>query len=88
MTPGVGAGDSAQRNHLGRTQPLEIIENVAAQRNVPLFDFASAMPTDRQHWADGRHVNEEGALLKAELFAAFIDKQELIPPALTRAPEN
>jgi hypothetical protein len=43
-----------------------------------LFDFAAVMPQDAEYWADGRHSNEAGALVKAGLFAEFIDTQRLI----------
>jgi hypothetical protein len=36
------------------------------------------MPQDKRYWADGRHVNEAGALVKATLFAEFIYSHELI----------
>lgn len=57
----------------------EIIAEVAHSRNVPVFDFAAVMPQATEYWADGRHVNEAGALLKAQLFARFIDASDLIP---------
>ena len=63
----------------GFRESNEIIRKVAEQHDVPLLDFSSIMPDDLIYWADGRHVNEEGALLKAELFARFIDEQQLVP---------
>ena len=50
----------------------EVIKEVANNYGAHLFDFASEMPKDKKYWSDGRHVNEEGALLKAQLFARFI----------------
>jgi lysophospholipase L1-like esterase len=55
-----------------------VVKDVATNHAIPLFDFASVMPQDAQYWADGRHVNEAGALVKARLFAEFIDTQGLI----------
>jgi lysophospholipase L1-like esterase len=52
-----------------------VLKDVATSHDIPLFDFASLMPQDAQYWADGRHVNEAGALVKAQLFAEFIDAQ-------------
>ena len=49
-----------------------IVKKVAHLSGAYLFDFASVMTKDKQYWSDGRHVNEEGALLKAKLFASFI----------------
>ena len=44
-----------------------------------MFDFAAVMPTDKRFWLDGRHVNVEGARLKARLFADFLHEAGLIP---------
>jgi hypothetical protein len=38
------------------------------------------MPQEAIYWADGRHVNEAGALVKARLFAEYIHDQGLIDP--------
>ncbi len=57
----------------------EVMQRIALEVGVPLFDFAAMMPQESRYWADGRHVNEEGALEKASLFAVFIDNEGLIP---------
>ena len=36
------------------------------------------MPKDSEYWADGFHVNEKGAAVKADLFAEFIHDSGLI----------
>jgi len=56
----------------------EVVKEVANSHHVPLFDYAEVMPQDTRYWADGRHVNEAGALVKASLFAEFIHTQGLI----------
>jgi lysophospholipase L1-like esterase len=56
----------------------EMVKEVANSHHVPLFDFAAVMPPDAKYWADGRHANEAGALLKAALFAEFIHNEGLI----------
>lgn len=56
----------------------EVVKEVANHDHVPLFDFAAVMPQDATYWADGRHVNEAGALEKATLFAEFIHTRGLI----------
>ncbi len=56
----------------------QVMKYVASTHHIPLFDFASLMPKDAQYWADGRHSNEAGALLKAQLFAEYIHNQGLI----------
>jgi lysophospholipase L1-like esterase len=55
-----------------------VVKEVAADQQIPLFDFVEFMPQDAKYWADGRHVNEAGALVKAKLFAEFIHAQGLI----------
>ena len=55
-----------------------VVIEVANSHDVPLFDFAEVMPRDASSWADGRHSNEAGALVKAKLFAEFIHTQRLI----------
>jgi lysophospholipase L1-like esterase len=55
-----------------------VMKEVANQNQIPVFDFASMMPQDPSYWADGRHSNEAGAMLKASLFAEFIDNEGLI----------
>jgi hypothetical protein len=56
----------------------DVVKEVATIRQIPLFDFAAVMPQDAKYWADGRHSNESGAILKAKLFAEFIHDQRLI----------
>jgi lysophospholipase L1-like esterase len=56
----------------------QVVMEVANSHHIPLFDFVNAMSQDARYWADGRHSNEAGALLKATLFAEFIHNQGLI----------
>lgn len=56
----------------------DVVKEVAISHDIPLFDFADVMPQEAIYWADGRHVNEAGALEKARLFAEFIDAHGLI----------
>ena len=56
----------------------DVVEDVALSHAIPLFDFASVMPQDAIYWADGRHVNEAGAVEKARLFAEYIHDMGLI----------
>jgi hypothetical protein len=55
-----------------------VVKEVATSHNIPLFDFVEVMPQDAKYWADGRHVNEAGAVVKAQLFAEFLDAMGLI----------
>lgn len=56
----------------------DVVKEVATIRQIALFDFAAVMPQDAKYWADGRHSNEAGAILKAKLFAEFIHDQGLV----------
>ena len=56
----------------------DVVIEVAADQHALMFDFAAVMPQDARYWADGRHVNEAGAVEKARLFAEFIDTHALI----------
>jgi lysophospholipase L1-like esterase len=56
-----------------------VIRAAAEKHQVPLFDYASVMPVDPSFWSDGRHVNEQGAQRKAELYAAFL-AENCLPP--------
>lgn len=55
-----------------------IVKEVATSHHIPFFDFAAVMPQDAKYWADGRHANEAGALVKARLFAEYIHSLGLI----------
>lgn len=57
---------------MGFKEHNQVVKEVAVEAGTFLFEFASLMPAERKYWADGRHVNEDGALLKAQLFAKFI----------------
>jgi len=56
----------------------QVVIEVANSHHIPLFDFVKVMSQDAQYWADGRHNNEAGALVKATLFAEFIHNEGLI----------
>lgn len=73
-------GDYAATPHyqLGFAQGNSVVAEVAKTQGALFFDFASVMPTDRRYWRDGRHVNEAGAKMKAELFAHFLEASEVI----------
>lgn len=63
---------------VGFKENNEVVKKVAKLHNVPCYDFESEMPKDKRYWSDGRHVNEEGAKIKGELFAKFIYENRLI----------
>ena len=56
----------------------DVVKEVALSHDIPFFDFAGVMPQEAIYWADGRHVNEAGALMKARLFAEYIHDQGLM----------
>lgn len=57
-------GDSNEHNN--------VMRRLAKREKMPLFDFAKLMPKGKKYWDDGRHVNKEGALVKAGIFSDFI----------------
>ena len=59
----------------------DVLTRVAATDSVPFFDFAAVFPTGPEYFADGRHVNAAGALLKAELFGRFLVDGALVSSA-------
>lgn len=71
------ASDEAYQQ--GFQENNRVVADVANSHDVFLFDYAAVMPQDASYWADGRHANEAGALLKAELFAEFIQSQGVVP---------
>lgn len=59
-------------------QTNNVTRSVADLKNVPLYDFAKEMPTDLALWANGAHLNAEGAKIKGDLFARYlIDSQSI-----------
>lgn len=58
----------------------DVVKAVASELKIPMFDFAAVMPQEAIYWADGRHVNESGAVIKARLFAQYIHDHGLINP--------
>jgi len=69
-----GIGDYASTPHYRRgiAELNDVIRSVSKERQSPLYDFVAQMPTAREFWRDGRHVNALGADRQAELFAQFI----------------
>ena len=65
-----------------------VVREVANRYGAYLYDFAAVMPQDRKYWSDGRHVNESGALLKAELFADFIRDSGVLDKTAKDKPED
>ena len=73
-------GDNASQDYYQQAyaEQNDIVRQFANTHQVPVFDFSAKMPQSEHFWADGHPVNEEGARLKAELFAEFIDKAGLL----------
>ena len=63
----------------GFEQHNEVLKEIAQKYGTLLFDFAAQMSPERSYWADGRHVNEAGSLLKARFFADFLHESGLLP---------
>ena len=56
----------------------QIIREVGDSLDAPVFDFAATFPETPDLYADGVHVNERGAELKAAQFTRFLIEQNLI----------
>ena len=65
-----------------------VVRRAGELLDVPVFDFANQMPMDQEYWYDTIHVNERGAVRKAELFAAFIDDNFLANAAFSGLSEQ
>jgi lysophospholipase L1-like esterase len=66
----------------------DVVQSVAREMDAHLFDFANVFPVDKRYYADGLHVSEEGAILKARLFAEYIIENKLIPSSQGMLQEN
>ena len=55
-----------------------LLQQTAESSGAHFFDFADKFPTAKQYYADGRHVNEAGAKLKAQFFGDYLIKQHLV----------
>lgn len=58
--------------HRAIAEHNDVLRAVATRSGAAFFDFAAVFPGDRRYFTDGRHNNEEGAALKAKLFADFL----------------
>lgn len=56
-----------------------IVLELCRTHDAHCFDLANEMPSDRELWTDGRHVNERGAELKATLVARHLESSGLLP---------
>ena len=63
----------------GFLEAVKTIKQLGLENYVPVFEFHQYMPKDPKYWIDGIHVNSKGSQVKAELFANFIVKKNLIP---------
>ncbi len=59
----------------------DVVRELASEKGLPLYDFRHEMSNDRRYWRDGRHVNEAGSLLKAQLFAEYLLSSNLLDEA-------
>jgi len=66
---------------LGISQHNAVTAGIARRYDVPFFDFAAVFPAAPEIWANGFHVNREGAALKARFFADFLVASGLLPEA-------
>jgi lysophospholipase L1-like esterase len=62
------------------TEQNAVIMRLCESHQVPCYDFAAAMPHQRELWVDGRHLNERGVRVKADLVADYLIEARLLPP--------
>lgn len=65
-----------------------VVREIAAAQNLPLFDLAAKMPSDRKYWRDGRHVNAAGAELEGRWLAEFLHTNGLLIKSPRRHPSS
>jgi len=56
-----------------------LLQKIAVEKGIPFYDHVAEMPKDTSYWADGRHVNAKGSIVKAEMFTKFLLDNNLIP---------
>lgn len=66
---------------VGQRQHNALIKQVASETDVNLYDFAADFEAQDKAslWLDVIHLTPEGLQLQAELFATFIDQNQIIP---------
>lgn len=57
----------------------DVVRRLARQEGVAVYDLAAEFPLERKYFIDGRHMNEDGARLKAQMIAAFLEREGLVP---------
>jgi len=57
----------------------EVVREVCRSTGIACYDHAREMPSDPRYWSDGRHVNEAGSPIMAELVARWLRRAGLVP---------
>lgn len=60
-------------------QHNDVLRTLSDSHDIPLFDFANEFPKEIDYFVDGRHLNEQGARLKANLVYNWLCASGLIP---------
>jgi hypothetical protein len=56
-----------------------IVKRLSEEMGTYFYDFAADMPLDEAYWVEGRHMTVEGNRVRAELIAAHLDENNVIP---------
>lgn len=64
---------------VGIEQQNAILKDIGARMGVPVFDFASVFPQERELFSDPVHMTKKGSQVKAKFFADFLTANELVP---------
>jgi hypothetical protein len=68
----------------GMDEHNAIIRALAAEYDLPWVDYAALASQDPAQWTDYIHFSPEGTRAQAAAYAAYIDRQGMIPRDLAR----
>ncbi|MEO0561995.1 MAG: hypothetical protein AAF125_07775, partial [Chloroflexota bacterium] len=60
-------------------QHNDVTRRVASELDVPLFDFAEAMPSDAAYYSDGSHFTVAGNAIRVPIVADYLIASGLLP---------
>lgn len=70
--------DGGKMRLLAMPEHNALIARIADEEQVWFYDFNEEMAKDARHMPDGRHVNQEGSDLKADLFFSFLLRHDIV----------
>jgi lysophospholipase L1-like esterase len=70
--------DAGKMRLLAMPEHNALIARIAKEERVWFYDFHEEMTKDARHMPDGRHVNQQGSDLKADLFFSFFLRHDIV----------